>query len=68
MKAYDIKKIKEYFAKVKAVKLVYLYGSYAAGKAKEDSDIDLAVLVDEKKADSLDVQLRAMVWASFLHC
>lgn len=34
-----------YFADKKEVAAVYLYGSQARGDAKEDSDIDLAVLV-----------------------
>lgn len=60
MKNKDLQKIKNYFAKIKAVKLVYLYGSQATNQAKSDSDIDLAILVDEKKGDSLDIQLQAM--------
>ena len=30
-----------------SVKKVLLYGSYAKGQAKEDSDIDVAVVIDE---------------------
>jgi predicted nucleotidyltransferase len=29
------------------IKLIYIYGSYAKGKEKEGSDIDIAVLFDE---------------------
>lgn len=60
MRAGEIEKIKEYFAKNKAVVLVYLYGSYATDEAKKDSDIDLAVLVDEKMGDAFDIQLQAI--------
>lgn len=56
----DLKKIKNYFSKQPAVKLVYLYGSQASGSAKKESDIDLAILVDEKKADAFKTQLEAM--------
>lgn len=38
----------EYFTKKPEVASVYLYGSYARGKAKKDSDIDLGVLVSGK--------------------
>ena len=40
-------KITAYF-KDKPVKEVYLFGSYARGEAKEDSDIDLAVTIERK--------------------
>ncbi|MBI4130005.1 nucleotidyltransferase domain-containing protein [Candidatus Roizmanbacteria bacterium] len=56
----DVQIIKNYFSTIAAVELVYLYGSQAKDTATKDSDVDLAVLVDEKKADSLDVQLKAM--------
>lgn len=60
MEGRDIKKIKNYFRQNPVVMLVYLYGSQAKGESKEDSDIDLAILVDEAKADSLEVQLKAI--------
>jgi len=37
---------------------IILYGSYAKGTAREDSDIDIAVIVDEIKADYLDETAR----------
>src|SRR3989344_9410403 len=40
-----VKQIVKYFKKRPEVAAVYLYGSYARGDAKIDSDIDLAVLV-----------------------
>lgn len=42
-----IDKIKEYYVSKPEVIAVYLYGSFARGEAKADSDIDLAVLVEE---------------------
>ena len=45
-----IKKINQYFKERNEVMAVYLFGSYARGKERRDSDIDLAVLVDYKKA------------------
>lgn len=42
-----INQIKDYFAGKPEVTAVYLYGSFARGDAKSDSDIDLAVLVEE---------------------
>jgi predicted nucleotidyltransferase len=40
--------VQEYF-KDKPVSEVYLFGSYARGDAKEDSDIDLIVEIDDSK-------------------
>lgn len=59
MKTGDIQAIQEYFAQKAGVELVYLYGSQAKKTAREDSDIDLAILVDEKKADAFDTQIQA---------
>lgn len=42
-------KIVNYFSKRPEVATVYLYGSQAKGEAKRDSDIDLAVLVTDKR-------------------
>ena len=39
--------------RVLPVKNVYLYGSYARGTAGKDSDIDIAVVVDELPEDYL---------------
>ncbi|MBQ0076670.1 MAG: nucleotidyltransferase domain-containing protein [Bacteroidales bacterium] len=39
---------------------VYLYGSYSKGTAHKDSDIDVAVVIPECKADWLDTS--AMLW------
>ncbi len=46
-------KIKAYFSKQPDVIAVYLYGSQARGNAGKKSDIDLAVLLDEKKGKGL---------------
>jgi len=40
--------VADYF-KDKPVKSVYLFGSYAKGEAKEDSDVDLLVEFEESK-------------------
>ena len=40
--------VTDYF-KDKPVKKVYLFGSYARGEAREDSDVDLLVEFDESK-------------------
>ena len=39
--------------RVLPVKDIYLYGSYARGTAGKDSDIDIAVIVDELPEDYL---------------
>ena len=40
------------------VKMVILYGSYARGTAGEDSDIDVAVVLDSIKEDFLMLETR----------
>lgn len=45
----NIKKIVQDYFKDKPVNKVYLFGSYARGDAKEDSDVDLIVEVDDTK-------------------
>lgn len=52
MSKSDVKKIIKEFAELLkknriAFKQIYLYGSYASGKAKEHSDIDVAVVVEK---------------------
>lgn len=47
-----VQQIKETVAgyfKDKPVKEVYLFGSYARGEAKEDSDIDLGIVMDDTR-------------------
>ncbi|MEJ7672458.1 MAG: nucleotidyltransferase domain-containing protein [Chitinophagaceae bacterium] len=45
----NIKQIVQAYFKDKPVKEVYLFGSYARGDAKEDSDVDLIVEIDDTK-------------------
>lgn len=40
---------------------VYLFGSYSKGRARRDSDIDVAVVVPEVKGDFLEAS--AALWA-----
>lgn len=54
---------KEYASAVrKAVKVnnIFLYGSHAKGTATKDSDIDIAVVVDQIPGDYLDTL--SMLW------
>lgn len=53
-KGQDLKKIertlsiiREHILKIKGTQQVILYGSYAKGEAKEDSDVDILVVVDD---------------------
>lgn len=45
----DIKRIITYFKSRKEVSALYLFGSCAEGRELPESDIDIAVLIDEKK-------------------
>ena len=55
------KTVSAYF-KDKPVKKVYLFGSYARGEAKEDSDVDLLVELDYEKK----IGLEFVRWILFL--
>lgn len=48
----DIEKIKRYFANQPVVK-AWLFGSFARGESKDDSDVDILVSFDEKEEVSL---------------
>jgi predicted nucleotidyltransferase len=48
-----LKQIRDYFSKKAEVKTVFLFGSYARGKATEQSDIDLAVIFKNNVEKSL---------------
>lgn len=45
----DIRRVISYFRSRKEVSALYLFGSCAEGRALPQSDIDMAVLIDEKK-------------------
>lgn len=42
------------------IKNVYLFGSHATGKFTEESDIDLAVFLDQEDIDSFQEDLKLM--------
>ncbi len=55
------RKIREYANLVRRslpVSAIVLYGSYARGEERKDSDIDIAVVVDELQEDFLDANAR----------
>jgi predicted nucleotidyltransferase len=45
----DIKRIIEYFRGREEVSALYIFGSTAKGKGTEESDIDVAVLINDRK-------------------
>ncbi|MCK4798771.1 MAG: nucleotidyltransferase domain-containing protein [Spirochaetes bacterium] len=54
-----IEKLKEYVNLINSkfvLNMVILYGSYAKGNWKEESDIDIAVVVDKIKGDFLTLE------------
>src|ERR1700741_1614289 len=48
-KSYILQKIKEKVQETEPNPTVILYGSYARGEEREDSDIDLLILIDSDK-------------------
>ena len=55
-------KITNYFSLRQEVVAVYIFGSYAAGKERLLSDIDIALLIDPEKAGELNkLQTRYLV-------
>jgi len=53
-------KLAEFFSKQEHVKLAYLYGSAAKGKAGKLSDVDIGVFLDDSlsKKERFDLQLK----------
>jgi predicted nucleotidyltransferase len=56
-KALDIIKVRKYFDKVR---FIILYGSVAEGRAREDSDIDLAVYYQGSEEDASQFRLEVL--------
>jgi uncharacterized protein len=52
------KKINKYIGlvrKLMPVSMIILYGSYAKGLERKDSDIDIAIVIDELRGDFLEM-------------
>jgi len=61
----DIKKIVRYFKGTNEVSALYIFGSFGKGKKTNESDIDIAVLIDESKLKRKDdVLLREKYYAA----
>lgn len=63
------KSIKDYLSTVARqnpnLVTAYLFGSYAKGKQKDDSDIDLALIIDHlNDTEKFDIQVQLMLTAS----
>lgn len=54
----SINRYAELVKKSMPVNMIILYGSYAKGTENKDSDIDIAVVVDELEEDFLDASAR----------
>ncbi|UCH80617.1 MAG: nucleotidyltransferase domain-containing protein [Nitrospiraceae bacterium] len=48
----DVKKITDFFRSRKEVSALYLFGSSVKGNRTDDSDIDIAVLIDDRRLKS----------------
>ena len=60
-----VERVREYAELVRRhipVSKVVLYGSYASGRAHEDSDIDVAVIVPHVEGDFLDLAAQLFRW------
>jgi uncharacterized protein len=59
-----LKIIKDYAAVLRengiSVKDIYLFGSHVTGKSTEESDIDIAVFLDQEEIDSFQEDLNLM--------
>lgn len=53
-----VKKLADLIKQNFPVKKVILFGSYAKGYAREDSDIDVAVLIDQIEGDFLSAEAK----------
>ncbi|MBZ4687485.1 MAG: putative nucleotidyltransferase [Clostridiales bacterium] len=61
MKKLDYKKVKEFFSKDNNIIAAYLFGSRAVGVAREDSDFDIAVLMENVPDEAINYRIeRAM--------
>ena len=56
--ANNVNVFAERVKKMLSVKMIVLYGSYAKGMERENSDIDVAIIVDELKENWLKVNSR----------
>jgi len=52
----DIKRIIKYFKRQKEVAVLYIFGSLANGNKTGESDIDIAVLIDEARLKKVDFE------------
>ncbi len=50
----DKNKLHHLLVKLPQIKLAYLIGSYASGYQRQDSDVDIVLIVEEKSLDQLD--------------
>jgi len=62
----DLDYIKSFLIEELEAELIYLFGSYAVGKSRDDSDLDLAFL-SSKEIDDYQLFLTAQKLASKLH-
>ncbi len=55
----EIEELKQKFIEKLTPKKIYLFGSYAEGKQKEDSDFDFYIVVDDEAANVRELTTEA---------
>ncbi|MDI6591603.1 MAG: DUF86 domain-containing protein [Patescibacteria group bacterium] len=62
LKSKEIKSLKEYFKKEKSVILAFLFGSFAKGFPMKESDVDVAVYLNEKLPLAKREKIEDKIW------
>lgn len=59
--------IPEIISRFPSIQVLYLFGSHAAGRAKEKSDIDIAVFTDGNEPPTMDLEFGAFLHQTLKH-
>jgi len=62
VKNTDLKEIQTHLSKIKSIKKIILFGSFANQTNNNDSDIDLCILIDDNKIKETDWSIRSSLF------